>query len=354
MPSTPSPRSPTPPHTPGNEWRVSLADRDELATRRVARVAAAQDGVLSTRDLLAAGLSRAAISRWLAAGRLVRIHRGVYAYGHAALTPNGRRLAAVLACGPGAVLSHRSAAAAWGLLTTHRPRFDVITAGAAGRALDGIDAHRCRLHPSERTMLGALPITTVARTIVDLAAVESQARLERAIVAAERAALLDLREIDAIVARAPRRRGTRRLRAALAAYRPEHAWTRSELERATLALIERHGLPRPSVNALVAGHEVDLHWPGDALVVELDTLGTHGGAAAFHGDRARDQDLTAAGQRVIRLTDRQVADEPARVAATLRALLRPRPRAARRTPGPGSPRRRTRGPSRPGGRTPAA
>lgn len=314
-----------PPPRP-DEWRFVSEGSTEIATRAetaVAALARRRRGLVTRADLRACGVSDATIAEWIRRGRLVRIHRGVYAYGHASLTAEGRWLAAVLACGPGAVLSHRSAAAAWALLPSARSRFDVIVAGAGGRELPLVDAHRCRLRPDDRTELGGLPITTPMRTLVDLAAVVSPARLERAVEAAERLGSLDLRAVDAILARTPRRRGAAALRAALAAHRPEHAWTRSGIERAALALVERAGLPRPQVNTVVAGHEVDLCWPEARLVAELDTTAFHGTVAAFHRDRARDAELAVAGWRVVRLSDRQLAGDPDAVAATLRALLRP-------------------------------
>ncbi|HEY8584088.1 MAG TPA: type IV toxin-antitoxin system AbiEi family antitoxin domain-containing protein [Capillimicrobium sp.] len=316
----------------------------------MAAIAARQHGVVSRAQLRAA-LGQATVDRWVRAGRLVRLHRGVYAYGHAALTGDGRWMAAVLACGERSTLGVRSAGASWALLTTSRTRVDVIVRGAAGRGLDLVDAHRFRLHPSERTERNGIPITTPMRTLVDLAAVERPHRLARAVEAAERLRLLDLAEIDAILARAPRRRGARALREALRAHRPEHAWTRSGVERAAVALIERHGLPRPRVNAVVDGHEVDLCWPAERLVAELDTPDFHGTRAAFERDRARDAQLTAARWRVIRLTGERLRQEPEAVAAQLRALLRPP--GGPTAPGRASPRRRTPGRHRPAGRTPA-
>ena len=194
-------------------------------------------------------MSTSAIDRAIASGRLIRLHPSVYAVGHAALRPDAHRLAAVLAAGPGAVLSHTSAAAAWGLLTDHRPRIDVTIPRARGRALPGLSVHRNRLHPADRAVIGGVPVTSVARTLLDVAATRPPRILERALERAEELRRFDLAEVDACLERHRGRRGAGRLRAAIADARPADPRTlRSWLERAVLALIDEHGLPRPAVN----------------------------------------------------------------------------------------------------------
>ncbi len=289
----------------------------------MAQAAARQHGVVTRAQILAAGLDTSSIARRVSDGRLHRLHRGVYAVGHRALTANGHRLAAVLAPGPGAVLSHRSAADAWGLRRDHRSRFEVITPRGGGRGLTAVDAHRVVLASEDRTTQDAVPMTTVARTVVDLAAVVRGDQLLGALERAEELRVLDLRAIEAAIRRAPRQRGIAKLRSALDALRPERSFTRSELERRALALADRYGLRRPAANALVCGHEVDLLWREQGVIVELDGFAFHRTRAAFERDRRRDAELTAHGYRVLRFTWRQLEREPERVAAILAAVLRP-------------------------------
>ncbi len=267
-------------------------------------------------------MSTSAIDRAIASGRLIRLHPSVYAVGHAALRPDAHRLAAVLAAGPGAVLSHTSAAAAWGLLTDHRPRIDVTIPRARGRALPGLSVHRNRLHPADRAVIGGVPVTSVARTLLDVAATRPPRILERALERAEELRRFDLAEVDACLERHRGRRGAGRLRAAIADARPADPRTlRSWLERAVLALIDEHGLPRPAVNLDLHGWEVDLHWPRQRVAVELDGWGAHRTRARFERDHARDLDLEANGWRVVRISARQVRGDPGTVAAALRAVL---------------------------------
>jgi hypothetical protein len=255
-------------------------------------------------------------------GRLHRVHVGVYAVGHRKLSAHGHRMAAVLACGPGAVFSHRAGAALWGLRASARPRIDV-TVGRGGRGGPGIDVHRVRaLHPDDRTVHDGIPVTTVARTLLDLAEVLRANEVERAFDEAERLRLLDMRALAAVCERATGRHGLRVLRPLLADARPSVAETRSPLERVFLSFCRDHGLPLPAVNVLAAGFTVDALWPKQRLVVELDSYEFHGRSrGAFERDRARDAALQLAGYRVVRITWRRLTREPEAVAATIRALL---------------------------------
>ncbi|MBX5442242.1 MAG: type IV toxin-antitoxin system AbiEi family antitoxin domain-containing protein [Solirubrobacteraceae bacterium] len=300
-----------------------------IATRvdgAIAQLARAQHGVVARRQLRALGLGDATISRAIDRGVLVPLHRGVYALGHDALRPEARRLAAVLACGPGAVLSHGSAAAAWGLIGEAGPRFEITTQTAGGRALPRMRVHRGGVDPADRTELDGVPVTTVARTLLDVAATRPPRVLDRAIERAEELRRFDLAELDACLERNRGRRGAGRLRARLADLRPaDPRLVRSELERGVLRLIDRHGLPRPAVNLDLHGWEVDLHWPRERVAVELDAWGTHGTRAAFERDHARDLDLQRRGWRVVRISWRQWRREPQAVAEALRAVLRAPP-----------------------------
>lgn len=286
------------------------------AGHAIAGVAAAQHGVIGRAQLLALGVSRAAIETLVRRGVLHRVHVGVYAVGHPRLTRNGRLMAAVLACGEGSVLSHRSAAALWGLRSEAPVRVDVTRPAAGGRERPGIAIHRTRrLAEHERTTKDAIPVTTVARTLLDLAGAAS---VEGAVARAERAGLLDVGAVHRAVAENPRRRGARRLLAAIDSPTP----TRSELEEAFLALVRRASLPEPRVNARVAGLEVDFWRPFHRLVVETDGYAYHRSRAAQERDREREAVLARAGERVQRFSHRQVVRRPAEVEETLRALLR--------------------------------
>jgi hypothetical protein len=295
--------------------------------RAVAELAERQRGVVSTVQLRAAGLGRGAIASRVRRGWLHRVHRQVYAVGHARLTPRGRMWAAVLACGgaEAAVLSHRTAAAAWDLRPMSSGKLDVTTLrrSAPTAKLRVHEAHA--LDPLDDVVHqpDGLPVTSIARTLVDLAGVLTAQQLERTCHRAEIVRQLDVGDIQRLLADA-RRPGARNLRAALATLRraaPDI--TRSELEERFLALVVDVGLPRPEVNPVVAGHEVDFLWRRRRLVVETDGAATHLTPTAFEEDRRRDAALQIAGYRVVRFTWAQVTDDPRRVAATLRAALNP-------------------------------
>ena len=288
--------------------------------RVIAELARRQHGVVSRAQLVAAGLGPGAIEHRERMGRLHRLHRGVYAVGHRRLTRQGRWMAAVLACGEGAVLSHRSAAALWGIRRAAAAAVDVSVPTRAGRARHaGIAVHRPRrLTDADRTQHDAIPVTTPARTLADLAAILTPPQLERAVTATEELRLFDL---HAVTAAARGRPGSAALTRVLAAWTTVEI-TRSELEDRFLALCHDHGLPRPAVNGRVHGYEVDFHWPAQRLVVEADSRRHHATRAAFEADRARDADLLVAGYRVVRFTYAQITDGHHAAARTLRALLR--------------------------------
>jgi very-short-patch-repair endonuclease len=266
----------------------------------IAKIASAQHGVVEVRQLRAAGIGKDSVWKAVQAGRLHRVFRGVYAVGHPGLSSEGRWMAAVLACGEGAVLSHRSAAELWRLLPRRCAPVDVTVPSDAGRRRrDGLRIHRSlHLIPSVRTIRDRIAVTTPARTLGDLRRVASAGLVRKATRQAEYLGL-SLGEI-------------------------ETDGTRSELERAFLGLCRRHRLPMPEVNATVGPYTVDFLWPGDRLVVETDGYGSHRGRQAFEDDRARELYLHTAGYRVRRFTDTQVHDQPAALATSLRAELGPR------------------------------
>jgi very-short-patch-repair endonuclease len=264
------------------------------------------------------GFTRSRVKHWVAAARLHRIHRGVYAVGHRAVAWKGRLAAAVVACGPEAVLSHRSAAAWWALLPSERARVDVTSPGR--HRLKGIDAHQMELDPRDRTAHADIPITTIARTLLDLAEVVPARRLAAALETAERRNLFDLEAIDDVLQRSPGRRGHKQLRSLLGNYRCAPT-TRSELELEFLQFIQEEQLPMPQPNALVGAYEVDMLWEAQRVIVELDTWDYHGTHEAFERDRARDTELQLLGYVVLRVTGRRLRSRRQEVATQLRTLL---------------------------------
>jgi very-short-patch-repair endonuclease len=293
---------------------------DAHPDRVIADLADRQHAVVAVWQLIPLGISDDAVLRRAASGRLHRKHRGVYAVGHATLTPKGHRMAAVLAYGPDAVLSHRSAAAHWGIWSAGS-KIDITTAGAR-RSRAKIRAHRAVLHPEDMTVRDGIPITSVPRTILDLAARVTPTALANLIEEADRAELLNMRALERAISRRPRVAGVARLRAALADYRGP-ADTRSRLERDFRAFIVRNRLPEPQFNALVEGLTVDVYWPQWRLVVELDGRRYHANPRAFETDRVRDAILQKADLRVLRVTRKRLDTAQADVLADILALKRP-------------------------------
>ena len=261
-------------------------------------------------QLVAAGLGTRAIEYRVEAGRLHSLHRGVYAVGHRVVSQHGRWMAAVLAAGDGAVLSHRSAAALWGIRPTTGGRIDVTTPRTRD-ARKGLLLHRAVLPNDETTTHEGIPTTTPARTLLDLAGVLDRHQLQRAMNEAE------VRRLPGpfkLVQRYPRKKGTGALRALAP---PTH--TRSDLEARFATFLSDHRFPTPLTNTLIEGIEVDAVWPDRRLIVELDSYEFHRTRQAFENDRRRDRRLTAAGWRVMRVTWRDL-DEPGRLAAELAGL----------------------------------
>jgi hypothetical protein len=287
----------------------------------VAELAQIQHGVVAHRQLIALGLSPDAVHYRLDAGRLHRIHVGVYAVGHTLLTGRGRWMAAVLACGPTAMLSHRCAGVLWNVLHSDSRRLDVTVPGGSRRGPAGVALHRTRrLHPDDGDEHDRIPVTSLARTLLDLAALVSRRELERAVEAAERLRIIDFQRVEELLDRSRGRRGRRALTGVLRDY-DEPSFTRSELERRFLALCRDAGLPRPAVNTWVAGGEADMAWADHRVVVELDGHAFHRTRAAFERDRTRDGALQLAGYRVLRITHRRLEREPVQVARAIESLL---------------------------------
>jgi very-short-patch-repair endonuclease len=293
--------------------------------RCIANVAQGQHGVVARQQLLALGISEDRIKGRLRRGQLHLVHRGVYAVGHRLLSTDGRWTAAVLACGPGATLSHRSAARLWRLWPGSSGAIEV-TRTKGWRAPAGLSIHRASLPDDERTVVDGIPVTTPPRTILDLAAAVSRRQLERALNEVEVRGLTDRLSIPDLLARYPRRRGSVALRALLDDDAVTHGITRNDLEERFVALLDSHRLPRPRFNAdlAVCGRffSVDCLWVNERLIVELDGRAVHGTRRAFEADRERDRLLLVDGWRVMRVTWRQLRDDKARIAADLRTALR--------------------------------
>ncbi|MGH2898946.1 MAG: DUF559 domain-containing protein [Solirubrobacteraceae bacterium] len=306
--------------------------QDPPLERAISELAADQHAVVALRQLRRLGLTVDAVGKRVAAGRLHRIHRGVYALvDPRLLSTNGGRMAAVLACGPGAVLSHRSAAALYDLRTSSRARIDVTAPGSRGRGRAGICVHSAAtLAPHDVVVVAGIPTTTLTRTLLDVAQDGTRREIERAVERAEVGRLIDMVAVDEVLRRACGRRGATLLQSVLAEHRIGSTLTRNALEERFLAICRRAGRPPDAVNEWIAyrdggGAEADFVWHARRLVVEVDGRDPHTTRRAFEHDRRRDQRLATLGYRVIRFTWRQVSYEPADVARTLDALMQPAP-----------------------------
>lgn len=291
--------------------------------------------MVSRKQLHALGLTGWAIAIRTDAGTLYPVFRGTFAVGHLAIGRHGRMLAAVLSCGDGAVLSHGSAAELIGLWDKRPALIDVIPPRRAGREIAGVRWHNVR-RPDAREIESrqGIPCTTPSRTLVDMAGRLGATSLRRMVEQAAVLRMLDVPEIDRVLARG-RRRGAPRLRAILAAWRSPDEQVprfRSLLEARFLPVLVEAGVPRPQCNVVpqVDGKpvemdgrpiEVDLLWQDQRLVIETDGEETHGTQAAFQKDRKRDQVLGAAGYRIARVTWAQLEDEPDAVVSRVRHML---------------------------------
>lgn len=287
-------------------WSLTgdIARKRSTPDQRIAWQSARQHGVITIAQLLDAGLSYDAVRARASSGKLHRVYRGVYAVGHRRLPIEGRWMAAVLACGEGAALSHRSAAALWNLVPRSGP------AVGAGGSIDvivrferrparrkGVRLHRSRsLLPGQVVRRTEVPVTNPARTIADMRGSASPSEMRSMIRKAE---VLGLRTELA----------------------PRAEPTRSELEDLFLAFCERYGFPRPVVNREIATNEVDFSWLDVRVAVETDSYRFHRGAEAFEKDHERDLDLRAAGYDVVRLTWKQLTLKPDRCASAVAAAL---------------------------------
>jgi very-short-patch-repair endonuclease len=298
--------------------------------RPLKRLATAQHGVVSTRQLKTLGYTRSSASKANGVGRLHRLHRGVYAVGHTDLTHKGRVMAAVLACTP-AVASHWTAGWLWGLFQTNSS-IHLTAASRRHRRADFV-VHYAPLEPEDVCSEDGIPTTSLARTVLDLAPLVERERLARVLQRAEELEdddgrrLFDRRDFESLLARTDGHRGHARLAKALRLYRPDPAVTRSDLERDFRALVRRAGLPLPASNYAVGPYEIDAYWEAERFGVELDVFATHGSRLSFERDRERADDLLAKGIEITRVTDIRLEREPDQVMERLREHLARRRRA---------------------------
>jgi very-short-patch-repair endonuclease len=295
----------------------------DRSDRAIAELARPQHHVLTLAQLEEIGLSPRAVRHRAAAGRLTRLHRGVYGVGRP--SQHGRWLAAVLACGDGSVLSHRSAAQLWGLASRDSGRTHVTTPARTGRFRAGLVVHGGTLAAPETAIEEGIPCTSVSRTLLDLAGSVDRRRLERAIDRTELLRLFDLDDLRAVVERHAGRRGIVTLREVLASY-DGPSITASEAEERLLALIRRAALPRPEVNSSVAVadgtvYRPDFFWRDHRLIVEVDGRDYHARRRSFERDRLRDRQLALAGYETRRFAAAEVLRHPKRVTEEIAAFL---------------------------------
>jgi very-short-patch-repair endonuclease len=288
----------------------------------MAELADRQHGVVSRRQLLELGFGRGAIRQRLEAKRLHVVYRGVYAVGRRRIERHGVWMAAVLACGPGALLSHRAAGALLGIREAAGQIVDV-TAGRRLRGQHGIRTHEAQVLDDERTVHAGIPVTTVTRTLFDLATILQPHELKRAAEQAEALQLTSPLSLTAVVQRHAGQRGGGALKAAVGPLRA--TLTRSELERRFLAFVDDAGLPAPEVNRWldIAGEliQADCLWPDARLIAELDSRAWHDTQQAFERDRRRDRRCLAEGWAVMRVTYEALTYERQELEDQLRALL---------------------------------
>jgi very-short-patch-repair endonuclease len=290
----------------------------QSSVERVLELAGRQHGVVSGEQLLDLGLNAQAIKHRTARGRLHSVFRGVYAVGRPHLTPRGRLMAAVLRCGPNAVLSHETAASLWEIAPRSRKSIELSVPPTVTRRVPGVIAHRRLLSTGEVTTREGIPVTTPACTLIDIASRLSRARLEAAVNEADRCGLTDPERLRTLLVRSPGRAGVRALRDTLD--RRTFALTDSELERRFLPIARAAGMPLPETGQELNGFKVDFYWREIGLVVETDGLRYHRTPAQQTRDRRRDQAHAAAGLTCLRFTYAQVQFEPGHVASTLAAV----------------------------------
>lgn len=294
----------------------------ERATAVIRRLAEQQHGVVGRRQLIAAGLGSGVVQSRVQSGHLIPVHQGVFAVGHRRLTRYGEWMAATLACGPGAVLSHATAAHLWGVRGSRRPIEVLRTSGH--RRPHGVRLHQTRLLPAaDITKVAGLPVTRIERTAVDMAARLDRRQMEHFLVEADRSGCLSWSTLWEVLERPGGRRGVTRLRHVAARVDPRTKDTRSPPEIDFLVLCRESGLPLPQVNVLVEGHLVDFFWPREGLIIEADSYTFHRDRVSFEHDRESSVALSNAGYLVHRVTRRMIEHNPMAIVKLVRRTLVP-------------------------------
>jgi predicted transcriptional regulator of viral defense system len=293
--------------------------RTRVGHGELAELAARQHGVVSTKQLERLSYGKNSVAKAAKVGRLHRVHRGVYVVGQRRLTWEGRCMAAVLAASP-SVASHLSAGWLWGLLQS-RPGTLHVTCRRSRHAERPFVTHTADLASADLARRDGVPVTSLARTILDLA-VDSRARtVRRFIRQADDDKNFDLGAMEDLLARTKGHRGQAKVRAALEIYDEAPVFTRSGLERRFLEVMREAGLPVPAMNSFVAGYEIDAWWESEHFGVELDVYETHGSRLSFEEDRERDDELLLVGIETTRVTGPRLDREPDAVVDSLRRHL---------------------------------
>lgn len=294
-----------------------------MIEQAIAALASKQRGYVTRRQLLALGLSAQAIKYRIKTGRLIPVYAGVYAVGHVPTLPQDRAYGALLACGPGAVLSHGSAASVWGVFRRWDMPFEVTA--PSPRSRPGIRTHRAKLTRADIRIQAGLRVTSPARTLLDIAPRIREKTLTRAVNDLRRQRHLRLDDLAELLGRCPRHPGAGRLRPFV---EEGGGWTRSDLEDRFKAFCRRFGLPQPEINVKVAGKEVDAYFPDERLIVELDSYEFHSDKATFRSDRDRDANALVLDLATVRITDDRLKETPEKEARRLLAILERRRRRA--------------------------
>jgi very-short-patch-repair endonuclease len=289
----------------------------------LARLATRQHGIVTREQLLGLGLSPSTVDRWARIGRLHRVHRGIYAVGHTATRRQASYVAAVLAAGPGAALSHVSAAAWWEIRPWSHGRIHIIVPTANGRSGHrGVNLHRARtLRPNEVTTHDGLAVTTVARTLLDLTATQPRHITDRAVEVATSRRLVhaDVHDVIAAHPNAPNKQSLIEL---LAYHGDSPHRRRSDFEAYVVDLCRTHGIPLPQTDVPLLGEVVDAYWPEYRVVAEPDGMTWHGTRAAARRDRKKDGERIAHGIITVRITDEMAQQDGRATAAAIRGAMR--------------------------------
>lgn len=315
------PPTPTPVQRFEREIDPQRVAPGEIATAEIRQLAERQHGVVARRQLLELGLGRDLIRERVRTGRLIELHRGVFAVGHRRIGLRGEWMAASLACGPRAYLSHGSAAHLWGIRGSRRPHEVLRVSGH--RKPHGVWLHQTRSLPDEdATVKAGIPVTTIERTIMDMAGRLDERQLEHMIVNADRSGGLHWDDLQRVIEEGNGRKGLRRLRRVAMRIDPRAADAVSPLEVDFFSLCQKAGLPLPQVNVLVEGNLVDFYWPAAKLIVETDGYAYHNDRAAFEKDHEVTVALAATGYKVLRATYHMLKSDPRTFLALVADSLR--------------------------------